>query len=181
MADFQFPNFTTPFPFQNLPAQLAASFVPPNQQFSNGSQYGRWNGVNNNAFGLAPSNFQSLFGSPTPPPMQFQPPYGNNGTMGSNQGPGSNPGGAPAPMPKIAGGMGGGLLGGITQSGGNFTPPSIPNVAGSNQAFSSNFTPNAAAGPGSLGAQQAHYLAMRPNSLQAQKMAALPQSFTPGQ
>ena len=103
MADFQFPNFGVPFPFQNLPQQLQASFVPPNQQFSNGSQYGRWNGVNNNAFGLFPSQFQSVFGSSTAPPMQFQPPWGNNGLLGSNQGPGSNPGmsqpqgGAPTP------------------------------------------------------------------------------------
>lgn len=95
MADVTFPQFNVPFPYASLPDQLAASFVPPNQQFSNGSQYGRWNGVNNNAFGLFPGQFQSLFGSPTAPPMQFQAPYGNNGYLGSNQGPGSNPGMSP--------------------------------------------------------------------------------------
>ena len=96
MADFSFPNFGVPFPYANLPQQLQASFVPPAQQFSNGSQYGRFNGVNNNAFGLFPSQWPSVFGSPVAPPMSFQPPYGNNGTLGSNQGPGSNPNG-PAP------------------------------------------------------------------------------------
>ena len=104
MADtkppFSFPQFNMPgFPYANLPEQLAASFGPPNGQFTNGSQYGRWNGVNNNAFGLFPDQFQSLFGSPAPQPMQFQPPYANNGYLGSNQGPGSNPGNQPPPPP----------------------------------------------------------------------------------
>ncbi len=104
MADtkppFQFPQFNMPgFPYANLPQQIAASFGPPNGQFTNGSQYGRWNGVNNNAFGLFPDQFQSLFGSPAPQPMQFQPPYANNGYLGSNQGPGSNPGNQPPPPP----------------------------------------------------------------------------------
>jgi len=95
-----FPNYTVPFPYANLPAQLQASTNPPAP--SNGSQYGRWNGVNNNAFGLFPSQWPSVFGSPTPQPMQFQPPWGNNG--GSNQGPGSNPGmsGGLPPIPAAA-------------------------------------------------------------------------------
>lgn len=89
---FQFPQFNMQgFPYSSLPDQLAASFLPGNQQFDAGSQFGRWNGVNNNAFGLFPAQWGSVFGSPTASPMAFQPPYGNNGTLGSNQGPGSNP------------------------------------------------------------------------------------------
>lgn len=74
-----FPNFNIPglnFPFPSLPAQASAAFAP--QQFTDGSQYGRWNGVNNNAFGLFPNQFGPLFGyQPQGGNMQFQPPYGN--------------------------------------------------------------------------------------------------------
>ncbi len=92
-----YPTYNVPFPYQNLPQQLQASFTPPSGQFTSGAQYGRWNGVNNNAFGLFPSQWPSVFGSPTAPPMQYQPPWGNNGTLQSNQGPGSNPGMTPPP------------------------------------------------------------------------------------
>src|SRR6478609_4504632 len=106
-SNFQFPTFNVPFPYSSLPEQLQASMVPPGQQFTNGSQYGRWNGVNNNAFGLFPDQWPSVFGSPVPQPMQFQPPWGNNGTLGSNQGPGSNPGMSPPPGPPPGGSAGG--------------------------------------------------------------------------
>jgi len=141
---FQFPQFNIPgmnFPFPSLPAQASAAFAP--QQFSNGSQYGRWNGVNNNAFGLFPNQFRGMFGFQPGGSMAFQPPYGNNGGLGSNQGPGANPGGYQGQMPQLPsgqmpnvqpqsapqGGLGGlgGLLGGAAQSGSNFTtPPSAP-------------------------------------------------------
>lgn len=100
-----FPNFNLQgFPYANLPQQAAAAFAP--QQFSNASQYGRFNGVNNNAFGLFPNQFGALFGYQPGGQMQFQPPYANNGMLGSNQGPGANPGMAPgaygAPVQKMA-------------------------------------------------------------------------------
>ncbi len=169
-----FQNFNVPglnFPFQNLPAQASAAFAP--MQFSNGSQYGRWNGVNNNAFGLFPNQFQPLFGyQPQGGGMQFQPPYANmNG--GSNATP--MQGGQVQPM--------GGLLGasqGITQSGGQQQAPSIPtNVTPNNTAFSSNFMPT---GANQTSAAVLHGLETgRIKGPYAQQMANLPQSFTPAQ
>ncbi|MGN6589881.1 MAG: hypothetical protein ACTHKE_06295 [Sphingomicrobium sp.] len=180
------------FPYANLPQQIAAAFVPPNQQFSNGSQYGRWNGVNGNAFGLFPNQFQGLFGyQPQGGGMQFMPPYGNNGQIGSNQGPGSNPGVAPgayqgsmpqlpgSPMPKI-GTDGGGLLGGITQSGGNYQAPQIPtNATPDNTAYSSQFMPT---GANTQSAELQHALASgRLQGSYAQGLSQMPQSFSPAQ
>jgi hypothetical protein len=49
---------------------------------TNGSQYGRWNGVNNNAFGLAPSGWPSLYGYHAPSQGAWQPPWGHNGAVG---------------------------------------------------------------------------------------------------
>jgi len=192
---FQFPQFTTPFPYSSLPDQLQASFAPPNGQFTNGSQYGRWNGVNNNAFGLFPNQFQPLFGTtPGGTQMQFQPPWGNNGTLGSNQGPGANPmmpmqgqqvqpmqGQQPVPKIGTDGSMGqpSGLLNPQTFSGGSFTPPPIPNVQGSNQAFSARFQPT---GANTQSAELQHALASgRLTGSYAQNLANMPQSFTPAQ
>src|SRR6185503_13280653 len=90
---------------------------------------------------LFPNQFQPLFGAnPGGGQMQFQPPWGNNGTLGSNQGPGANPGMTPMqgqqvqpmqgqqpqPMPKIgadgSSGQPSGLLNPTTLSNGAADP-----------------------------------------------------------
>jgi hypothetical protein len=64
----------------------------------------------------------------------------------------------------------------------NFGPSPTPPVGGATQQYASNLlTPHTGGAPGSTGAQYAAYLAARPNSLQAQKIAAMPQSFSPAQ
>jgi len=158
-----FPQFNMPgFPYTSLPNQLAASFMPPNQQFTSGAQYGRWNGVNNNAFGLFPDQFASLFGSPVPPPMQFQPPYGNNGTLGSNQGPGSNPGGTPNPGPVASDPMN------------KMAPAGAPQVP--QGAYANQFAQGIMNDPALM-----HAMANGRMSGIASQLAAMPQSFTPQQ
>jgi len=198
-APFSFPQFNMPgFPFTSLPDQLAQSFVPPNQQFTSGAQYGRWNGVNNNGFGLFPDQFQSLFGSPSPPPMQFQPPYGNNGTLGSNQGPGSNPGGTGqvavdptmggndaaqmgAQQP-FSGSQGASLNGAFNALSGamNGAPNNKMAVAGSppvpQGAYANQYAQGIMNDPALM-----HAMANGRMSGIASQLAAMPQSFTPQQ
>jgi hypothetical protein len=84
--------------------QLAASMQGP--PLTNGSQYGRWNGVGLNGFGLAPSAWPSLYGYKAPPPLAFQPPWGHNGAVG-NPLPPTGPQGLPPPssLPQLQGGQ----------------------------------------------------------------------------
>jgi hypothetical protein len=60
---FQFPNFGVPFPFQNLPAQLAASMQSPQ-----GGQYGR--------FGASETRLPTQAQGNLPPPTTQGPPPG---------------------------------------------------------------------------------------------------------
>jgi len=92
--DFRFPQFNQPgFPYQDQPQQTAASIAQGNGPFSNGSQYGRWNGLNNGGLGLGSSQAPALFNG-QPPPMQYQPPWGSN--PGANAGLPPIPPGAPS-------------------------------------------------------------------------------------
>lgn len=203
MASFSFPDFNVPgFPFQNYMQQLAAAFTPPNQQFSNASQYGRFNGVNNNGFGLSPNQFQGLFGFQPGPQLPFQPPYANNGMLGSNQGPGANPGRTPPPGTGIPG-SGGAGTGGATNGGSlpipNFPPfnpgapsftPGLPNVVPAGASGTpglptppNNGIPPAGYAPPTSGTQGATPLAPLPASNMANnqlksatQLGALPQS-----
>ncbi len=73
MADPQIPQF--------MLDQLHQSMQGP--PLTNGSQYGRWNGNQNNGFGLAPSGWPSLYGYHAPQQLPWQPPWGNNGAANS--------------------------------------------------------------------------------------------------
>lgn len=133
-------NFTggINFPYQNFAQQASAAVQGP--PITNGQQYGRWNGVQNNAFGLAPSGWPSLYGYQAPQQGAWQPPWGNNGPTGG--GPGGPPGAGVGGAPGQGGGMpppSQGVPQGVPMQPGmdprNFgTPPSIPQ-GGSTQPF----------------------------------------------
>lgn len=171
MADFQFPNFNTPgFPYQNLVQQLAASMQNPTP-----GSYARWGGT-------------GLLGS-TPMPGAVAGPGGTYPMPKAPEFIGMNKfpvGGLFDPVSQVSGvtSVGpstkdaGNLKMATDDSGQNFgAPPAIP-VGGSNQAFSSNFMPTAA---NVTSAEELHYLQARPNSLHAQRLAAMPTSFSPAQ
>ncbi len=98
LPPFTFPNYNTggaAFPYASAPAQLQGSMqaLPQTTQ----GQYERWNGVQNNAFGLAPNAWPPLFGTtPQGGDMQWQPPWNMNGsgfnpTAGTGSGAGAVP------------------------------------------------------------------------------------------
>jgi len=103
-------------PFANLADQIAKSFVPNAQKYSNGSPFGRWQGTNQSGFGLLPSSLPDLFGYKAPTPMPWSRPWGLNQGGGGAGFPqqGTPPGG---------GAGGGGLFGGGPGGPGSYTPP----------------------------------------------------------
>jgi len=98
-------------PFSNLADQIAKSFVPNAQKYSNGSPFGRWQGTNLPGFGLLPSSLPDLFGYKAPTPLPWSRPWGLN----------QGGGGAGYPQQGTPPGGAGGLFGG--GPGGPQTPP----------------------------------------------------------